>query len=113
MLARSADDDTARSVTTDAPPTTGRHYVTNFCTDVEATRAFYEEVRGFHTAKMTENYDDPGTLHYFSSTPRANPEPRLAISSIPTRAAKPILARATTSPSASRTETRSRSGATT
>lgn len=55
---------------TDAPPTTGLHHVTNVCTDMEATRAFYEDVLGFHTVKMTENYDDPGTLHYyFSLTP--------------------------------------------
>ena len=39
----------------DTPPTTGLHHVTNICTDMELTRAFYEEVLGFHTVKMTEN----------------------------------------------------------
>ncbi len=59
---------------TDAPTTTGLHHVTNVCTDMEATREFYEDVLGFHTVKMTENYDDPGTLHYyFSSTPAGEP----------------------------------------
>ncbi|WP_458207618.1 VOC family protein [Haladaptatus sp. NG-SE-30] len=52
------------------PSTTGLHHVTNICTDMEETRAFYEDALGFHTVKMTENYDDPGTLHYyFSPTP--------------------------------------------
>ena len=59
---------------TDTPPTTGLHHVTNICTDMSRTKAFYEEVMGFHTVKMTENYDDPGTLHYyFSSTPEGEP----------------------------------------
>lgn len=58
----------------DAPDTTGIHHVTNICTDMEETKAFYEDVLGFHTVKMTENYDDPGTLHYyFSPTPEGEP----------------------------------------
>lgn len=60
---------------TDEPPeTTGLHHVTNICTDMEKTREFYEDVLGFHTVKMTENYDDPGTPHYyFSPTPAGEP----------------------------------------
>jgi glyoxalase family protein len=59
---------------TDAPPTTGLHHVTNICTDMEETQRFYEEVLGWHTVKMTENYDDPGTKHYyFSPTPAGEP----------------------------------------
>jgi glyoxalase family protein len=59
---------------TDTPPTTGLHHVTNICTDMEATREFYEEALGWHTVKRTQNYDDPGTLHYyFSSTPEGEP----------------------------------------
>lgn len=58
----------------DAPPTTGLHHVTNICTDMDATVAFYEDVLGWHTVKRTENYDDPGTPHYyFSSTPEGDP----------------------------------------
>ena len=58
----------------DPPETTGLHHVTNICTDMEETRAFYEDVLGFHTVKMTENYDDPGTPHYyFSPTPMGEP----------------------------------------
>lgn len=54
----------------DTPPTTGLHHVTNICTDIEETKSFYEDVLGWHTVKMTQNYDDPGTPHYyFSSTP--------------------------------------------
>jgi len=57
-----------------APPTAGIHHVTNVCTDMERTRAFYEDALGFHTVKRTENYDDPGTLHYyFSPTPAGEP----------------------------------------
>jgi glyoxalase family protein len=59
---------------TDAPPTTGLHHVTNICTDMDRTRAFYEDVLGWHTVKRTQNYDDPGTPHYyFSSTPAGEP----------------------------------------
>ncbi|MFC6718445.1 VOC family protein [Natrialbaceae archaeon GCM10025810] len=58
----------------EAPPTTGLHHVTNICTDMERTKEFYEEVLDFHTVEMTENYDDPGTPHYyFSSTPEGEP----------------------------------------
>ena len=58
----------------DAPPTTGLHHVTNICTDIERTQAFYEDVLGFHTVKKTQNYDDPGTPHYyFSATPEGEP----------------------------------------
>jgi glyoxalase family protein len=56
------------------PPLEGLHHVTNICTDMARTKAFYEDVLGFHTVKMTENYDDPGTKHYyFSSTPEGEP----------------------------------------
>jgi glyoxalase family protein len=57
-----------------APPTTGLHHVTNICTDMQETVKFYEEALGWHTVKRTQNYDDPGTLHYyFSSTPAGEP----------------------------------------
>ena len=59
---------------TDAPPTTGLHHVTNICTDMDETQSFYEDVLGWHTVKRTQNYDDPGTPHYyFSSTPEGEP----------------------------------------
>jgi len=59
---------------TDAPPTTGLHHVTNICTDMAETVEFYEEVLGWYTVKRTQNYDDPGTPHYyFSSTPAGEP----------------------------------------
>jgi glyoxalase family protein len=58
----------------ESPPLTGLNHVTNICTDMELTREFYEGTLGFHTVKRTENYDDPGTLHYyFSSTPEGEP----------------------------------------
>ncbi len=41
---------------------------------MERTREFYENALGLHAVKMTENYDDPGTLHdYFSPTPEGEP----------------------------------------
>jgi len=58
----------------ETPPLTNINHVTNICTDMDRTREFYEEVLGFHTVKRTENYDDPGTKHYyFSSTPEGEP----------------------------------------
>lgn len=61
---------TQQPMTANPPPTFGLHHVTNICTDMERTREFYEDALGFHTVKRTENYDDPGTLHYyFSPTP--------------------------------------------
>lgn len=58
----------------DPPELVNINHVTNICTDMEATREFYEDVLGFHTVKMTENYDDPGTAHYyFSPTPEGEP----------------------------------------
>ncbi|XVH31091.1 VOC family protein [Haloferacaceae archaeon DSL9] len=59
---------------TDAPPTTGLHHVTNITRDMDAVVEFYEDVLGWHTVKRTQNYDDPGTKHYyFSSTPTGEP----------------------------------------
>ncbi|SDY44816.1 VOC family protein [Halopenitus persicus] len=59
---------------TETPPTTGLHHVTNICTDMDETVAFYEDVLGWHTVKRTQNYDDPGTKHYyFSPTPAGEP----------------------------------------
>jgi len=44
---------------------------------MERTRAFYEDALGFPTVKRTENYDDPGTLHYnFSPTRQGEPRNR-------------------------------------
>jgi glyoxalase family protein len=58
----------------ETPPLTNINHVTNICTDMDRTREFYEGVLGFHTVKRTENYDDPGTKHYyFSSTPEGEP----------------------------------------
>jgi len=36
---------------TDAPPTTGLHHVTNICTDMDETVAFYEDALGWYTVK--------------------------------------------------------------
>jgi glyoxalase family protein len=59
---------------TETPPLTNINHVTNICTDMDRTRGFYEDVLGFHTVKRTENYDDPGTKHYyFSPTPEGEP----------------------------------------
>ena len=74
----------------DTPPTTGLHHVTNICTDMERTRAFCEEVLGFHTVKMTENYDDPGTPHYyFSATPEGEPGMTVTYSEYPNSRGQP------------------------
>ncbi|WP_096388863.1 VOC family protein [Halopenitus persicus] len=59
---------------TETPSTTGLHHVTNICTDMDETVAFYEDVLGWNTVKRTQNYDDPGTKHYyFSPTPAGEP----------------------------------------
>ncbi|UPW00716.1 VOC family protein [Halorussus gelatinilyticus] len=58
----------------ETPPLTDINHVTNICTDMDRTQEFYEDVLGFYTVKMTENYDDPGTPHYyFSPTPEGEP----------------------------------------
>lgn len=59
---------------TETPPLVNTNHVTNTCTDMDRVQEFYEDVLGFHTVKMTENYDDPGTPHYyFSPTPEGEP----------------------------------------
>ncbi len=58
----------------EAPPTTGLHHVTNITQDMNEVVSFYEDVLGWHTVKRTQNYDDPGTKHYyFSPTPGGEP----------------------------------------
>ena len=76
-------------MTTPTPPT-GLHHVTNICTDMERTRAFYEDVLGFHTVKRTENYDEPGPLHcYFSPTPAGEPGTVVSYFEYPDRRGQP------------------------
>ena len=64
--------------------------MTNIYTDVERTQEFYEEVLGFHTVKRTENYDDPGTPHYyFSLTPEGEPGMTVTYSKDPNSQGQP------------------------
>jgi len=99
---------------TDAPPTTGLHHVTNICTDMDETVAFYEDALGWYTVKRTQNYDDPGTPHYyFSSTPTGEPGTTVTYFEYPGSQGRPARGRAITSRSASKTRRRSASGETT
>jgi len=99
---------------TDAPPTTGLHHVTNICTDMDETVAFYEDALGWYTVKRTQNYDDPGTPHYyFSSTPTGEPGTTVTYFEYPGSQGGAGRGRAITSRSASKTRRRSASGETT
>jgi len=52
----------------------GMHHITAISSDLERTAQFYEGLLGMKRVKMTANYDDPDSQHwYWSSSPDAHP----------------------------------------
>ena len=43
----------------------GMHHITVIGTDIERTDAFYGGVLGMRRVKMTDNFDDPGSAHWY------------------------------------------------
>jgi glyoxalase family protein len=43
----------------------GMHHISAISSDVERTHAFFGDLLGLHRVKMTANYDDPGSAHWY------------------------------------------------
>ncbi len=43
----------------------GMHHITAIATDIERTDAFYRDLLGLRRVKMTSNFDDPGSAHWY------------------------------------------------
>lgn len=43
----------------------GMHHITAIGADIERTHAFYHDLLGMRRVKMTSNFDDPGSAHWY------------------------------------------------
>ncbi|MCL5995995.1 MAG: VOC family protein [Chloroflexi bacterium] len=43
----------------------GMHHITAISSDIQRTHAFYSDLLGLRRVKMTENFDDPGSAHWY------------------------------------------------
>lgn len=68
------DNDTIAAPTWPEPVTTitadmalmqGMHHITAIASDIERTHAFYHDLLGMRRVKMTANFDDPSSAHWY------------------------------------------------
>ena len=52
---------------------TGIHHVTAIASDPQRNLDFYTEVLGLRLVKLTVNFDDPGTYHFYFGNARGTP----------------------------------------
>ncbi len=52
-------------VTPDMALSQGMHHITAICSDIQRTEAFYSGVLGMKRVKMTSNFDDPTSAHWY------------------------------------------------
>ncbi len=43
----------------------GMHHITAIGADIQRTQAFFGDLLGMHRVKMTSNFDDPGSAHWY------------------------------------------------
>ncbi len=51
----------------------GMHHITAIGTDIRRTHAFFGELLGLRRVKMTSNFDDPGSAHWYWGTGDGRP----------------------------------------
>jgi glyoxalase family protein len=51
----------------------GMHHITAIGTDIERTHAFFGELLGMQRVKMTSNFDDPGSAHWYWGVEHGRP----------------------------------------
>lgn len=51
----------------------GMHHISAISSNIEQTHTFYTEVLGMSRVKMTSNYDDPASAHWYWGSPDARP----------------------------------------
>jgi glyoxalase family protein len=74
MVIRNRDEARIRSatwaepvpiITADMALKHGLHHITAIGTDIQRTHAFFGELLGMRRVKMTSNFDDPGSAHWY------------------------------------------------
>jgi glyoxalase family protein len=53
------------AITADMALSKGMHHITAIGSDIERTNAFYSGLLGMHRVKMTSNFDDPNSAHWY------------------------------------------------
>jgi glyoxalase family protein len=74
MMIRNRDEEKIHAETWSEPVPTitddmalmhGMHHISAISSDIEATHAFYADVLGMQRVKMTSNFDDPNSAHWY------------------------------------------------
>lgn len=52
-------------ITADMALSHGMHHITAISSDIEKTHAFYHDLLGMRRVKMTSNFDDPNSAHWY------------------------------------------------
>ena len=52
-------------ITADMALMRGMHHITAISSDIERTHAFFGELLGMRRVKMTSNFDDPNSAHWY------------------------------------------------
>jgi glyoxalase family protein len=53
------------AITTDMALSKGMHHITAIGSDIKRTNAFYSDLLGMRRVKMTSNFDDPNSAHWY------------------------------------------------
>ncbi|MEK6223067.1 MAG: VOC family protein [Chloroflexota bacterium] len=61
------------NITQDMALLNGFHHITAICSDVRRTDAFFQELLGLRRVKMTDNFDDPNSAHWYWGVGEGNP----------------------------------------
>lgn len=61
------------TITADMALMNGMHHITAIGEDIERTNAFYSGLLGMRRVKMTENFDDPGSAHWYWGVDEGKP----------------------------------------
>lgn len=81
MIVANRDAERIKSLTWDSPVDVitsdmallnGMHHITAIASDIRAAHAFYADVLGLRRVKMTDNFDDPGSAHWYWANSNAD-----------------------------------------
>jgi glyoxalase family protein len=74
MMVANRDEATIQAITWEAPVDVitadmsllnGMHHITAISSNIASTHAFYTDILGLRRVKMTDNFDDPGSAHWY------------------------------------------------
>lgn len=65
--------DAVPGITPDMALAYGMHHITAISSNIDATKAFFEDVLGMQRVKMTDNFDDPDSAHWYWGVENGRP----------------------------------------